>query len=537
MNGISRRRFLATTTAAGTVAGGVTVAGAAPAHADGAAAFGPFDVTSADQQYTDLVRGFNQRWVGRPEYIRMAGSTGQVLTAVQEAVTAGKRISVRSGGHCYEPWVTDGSVKVVIDLSQLNQVSYDSAAQVFAVEPGATLIDVYKTLYKGWGVTLPGGTCPTVGVGGHVAGGGYGALSRRHGLIVDHLYGVEVVVVDANGKARLVRATREASDPNRGLWWAHTGGGGGNFGVVTRYLFRSPGATGTDPRKLLPKPPSTLLVSSVSWSWNDLAEAAFGRILKNYGAWCEANSVPGSPYSGLFSQLKPGPKAAGSFSLTTEIDATLPGADRLLDDFLTAVNSGTGVSFRVDERRTLPWLHAAEWPGFTGGGDPTNRFKGKSAYMRKGFTDAHIAAFYKHLTRADYPYPGALVMISSYGGQVNTVAPTATAVSQRNSVMKLMYVNFWRDEAQDAWHEAWIREFYRDVYAGTGGVPVSGDITDGCFVNYADGDLSDPDWNTSGVPWHDLYYGANFPRLQQIKAQWDPKNVFRHAQSIPLPAV
>lgn len=535
MGGISRRKFLVTTAAAGTAVSGVSTAAASAAEAgQGAAASGPFDVTAADQQYTDLVRGFNQRWVGKPDYVRLVGAPGQVVTAVQGAVKAGKRISVRSGGHCYEPWVGDG-VDVVVDMSQMNQVSFDSYRQAFVVEAGATISEIYKSLYKKWGVTLPGGTCPTVGAGGHVAGGGYGALSRRHGLIVDHLYGVEVVVVDASGTARLVTATREPSDPNRDLWWAHTGGGGGNFGVVTRYLFRSPDAAGA-PQSLLPKPPTTLLVNSVSWSWADLNEQSFGRILKNYGTWCENNASASSPYAGLFSQLKPAPKAAGSFSLTTEIDATLPGADRLLDEFLAAVNNGTGVSFRVDERRTVPWLHATEWPGFTGGGDPTNRFKGKSAYMRKTFTDAHVAAFYKHLTRPDYPYPGALVLISSYGGKVNTVSPTATAVSQRDSVMKLMYVNFWRDQSQDSWHEAWIREFYRDVYAGTGGVPVSGEVTDGCFVNYADGDLSNPAWNTSGVPWHHLYYGANFPRLQQVKAKWDPRNVFRHAQSIPLPA-
>ncbi len=534
MSGISRRRFLVTSAAAGTVVGGATTAVAATAEAREAAAYGPFHVTPADQQYGDLVRGFNQRWVGKPDSVRIVSSASQVLTAVQEAVGAGKRIAVRSGGHCYEPWVSDG-IKVVIDMSQMNQVYFDSSRQAFAVEAGATMVQMYKALYKGWGIVLPGGTCPSVGAGGHVAGGGYGALSRRHGLIVDHLYAVEVVVVDAGGKARLVTATREASDPNRDLWWAHTGGGGGNFGVVTRYLFRSPNATGSAPESLLPKPPASLLVNSVSWSWADLTEDSFGRILKNYGTWCEQNSSASSAYAGLFSQLKPGPKAAGSFSMTTEIDATASGADRLLDDFLAAVNQGTGVSFRVDERRTLPWLHGVEWPGFTGGGDPTNRFKGKSAYMRKTFTDAHVAAFYKHLTRPDYPYPGALVLISSYGGRVNSVSPTATAVPQRDSVMKLMYVNFWRDAAQDSWHEAWIREFYRDVYAGTGGVPVSNAVTDGCFVNYADGDLSDPAWNKSGVPWHDLYYGVNFPRLQQAKAKWDPKNVFRHAQSVPLP--
>lgn len=133
--------------------------------------------------------------------------------------------------------------------------------------------------------------------------------------------------------------------------------------------------------------------------------------------------------------------------------------------------------------------------------------------MRKTFTDAHVAAFYKHLTRPDYAYPGALVLISSYGGAINSVDPTATAVAARSSVMKLMYVNFWSDQAQDSFHVAWMREFYQEVYAGT----------DGCSVDYADGDLSDPEWNTSGVPWHELYYGVTSPGSSRSRPPGTPR--------------
>ncbi|MFD0392095.1 FAD-binding protein [Streptomyces nogalater] len=108
------------------------------------------------------------------------------------------------------------------------------------MEPGALLGEVYRRLFLGWGVTVPAGATAEVGIGGHVLGGGYGALSRRYGLSVDHLYAVEVVVVDERGRASTVVATREPGDPHRDLWWGHTGGGGGNFGVVTRYWFRSP---------------------------------------------------------------------------------------------------------------------------------------------------------------------------------------------------------------------------------------------------------------------------------------------------------
>jgi aclacinomycin oxidase len=69
----------------------------------------------------------------------------------------------------------------------------------------------------------------------------------------------------------------------------------------------------------------------------------------------------------------------------------------------------------------------------------------------------------------------------------------------------------------------------------TGGVPVPGDVDGGCFVNFPDNDLADPRWNTSGVPWPELFYRDNYPRLRQAKAKWDPNNVFRHALSIELP--
>jgi aclacinomycin oxidase len=122
-------------------------------------------------------------------------------------------------------------------------------------------------------------------------------------------------------------------------------------------------------------------------------------------------------------------------------------------------------------------------------------------------------------------------LITSYGGQINTVARDATAVVQRDSVLKPQFVTFWTDE-DDAPNIAWVRELYRDVFATTGGVPVPNDRQEGAYINYADVDLADPAWNTSGVPWSTLYYGGNYPRLRQVKSHWDPGNRFLHALSV-----
>ncbi|WP_282697152.1 FAD-binding protein [Streptomyces sp. CC208A] len=535
-------------------------AAAAPATAPtaagtaGAAEGAPFPAVSVrpgDARYPDLVRGTNQRWTARPGSVHLVASTEQVRDAVQRAVDGGKRLTVRGGGHCYEDFVFNDAVETVIDLSEMTAVRYDERRGAFEVQAGATLTDVYERLYKAYGVVVPGGVCYSVGVGGHVSGGGWGMLCRRDGLIVDHLYAVEVVVVDARRQARAVIATREPDDPHRDLWWAHTGGGGGNFGVVTRYWFRSPGATGTTPDTLLPKPPAEVLLSAVSWPWESMTEQAVTRLVRNYGAWHEAHATAGGPYDGLVANLSLNHRSNGQIGLLTQLDATVPDARGLLDAFLRAVSDGVDVphgalTSAMGEHgpmpefatpRRLPWLQATRYLGVTNSVlvDPTLRGDQKSAYQRRNIPERQIATMYRHLTRTDFANPNAMVLLSSYGAAVNSVSRTATASVHRDSAFKLLYQTYWNAADDDAANITWLREIYEDVYAGTGGVPVSDENTDGCYVNYPDIDLSDPGRNRSGVPWSTLYYGENYPRLQRVKAAWDPADFFRHGQSIRLP--
>lgn len=532
---VSRRRLLLT---AGATAAAAPLAAAAPAlatsrpHSPSTGPAGPrvrpFEVSRGDTRYPSLVRGVNARFVGDPDAVVIATRTEHVVSAVQQAVDAGRRISVRSGGHCYENFVFRPEIDTVIDVSRMDQVSFDEERRAFAVRPGALLGRIYETLFRGWGVTLPGGSCPDVGAGGHFAGGGYGPLSRRFGLTIDHLEAVEVVVVDGSGKAKAVVATRDPDDPHHELWWAHTGGGGGNFGIVTTYWFRSSGV-GPDaaPGDMLPRPPAEMLVSSVTFDWSSLSSSSFQTLVANYGEWCAQHSGADDPYATLFSQLQLAPAVAGSFTLTTQLEAGAQATARL-DDFLAAV---TGSVPHVEtDRRVLPWMHTTTgWPGFSGG-DRTTRFKAKSAYHRTGFTSAQTEALYRNL--ADFGYPGALIMLTTFGGAVNTVDEAATASAHRDSVLKPHYIGFWTDPEQDAEQFGRLRTLYRDVYADTGGVPVPDERTDGCFINYADADLADPEQNASGVPWSTLYYKGNYPRLQRAKRTYDPGNVFTHALGI-----
>jgi FAD/FMN-containing dehydrogenase len=95
-------------------------------------------ITKDDDRYEALSQGFNQRWVATPDYIAMASSTEDVVAAVEEAVGGGKRISVRSGGHCYENFVSNPEVQVIIDVSGLDQVYRDEQRQAFCLGAGAT---------------------------------------------------------------------------------------------------------------------------------------------------------------------------------------------------------------------------------------------------------------------------------------------------------------------------------------------------------------------------------------------------------------
>jgi hypothetical protein len=168
------------------------------------------------------------------------------VTAVDDAVREGPPLVVTSGGHCLEGFVSDPEVRVIIDVSPMKRVYYDAERRAVAVKAGATVGETFRALYEAWGVVVPLGEYPEIGMGGHVVGGAFG----RAGSVV---------------------ATRKSADPNRDLWWAHTGGGGGNFGIVTRYWFRSPDPSGEDPSALLPRAPDPITIFRAEWSESELA--------------------------------------------------------------------------------------------------------------------------------------------------------------------------------------------------------------------------------------------------------------------------
>jgi hypothetical protein len=149
---------------------------------------------------------------------------------------------------------------------------------------------------------------------------------------------------------------------------------------------------------------------------------------------------------------------------------------------------------------------------------------------RKGLTERQILAFRKHFNQ-DEPVATQLILIG-YGGKVNAADPTATATPHRDSVFKATYLAAWSAESDDDRIIGALRDLYAEIYADTGGVPGLGGQTDGSYINYPDADLADPTINTSGIPWERLYFKDNYPRLQEIKRRYDPRNVFHHRLSV-----
>ena len=392
--------------------------------------------------------------------------------------------------------------------------------KAYCIEAGCTLWNVYWNLYKEFDLVIPGGSCYSVGAGGHITGGGYGLLSRKYGLTVDWLHAVEIVTVDKSGKAAPIIVTADASaQDERDLLWSNQGGGGGNFGIVTRFFFRE-----------LPPAPPRAFVANLAWNWSDTTQEHFTTLVQRYGSFLQQNSAPGSPFDGLFGLFHLTHQSASQFTLTVQYvgDARAP-IDEFID-FMTGdgragkvvpQTHAVGRHFfptRSNEVQTLPWLYATQTFDPSG---PNQRGKYKSAYMIKPFPDAQIDTMWKWLTDASFHNPQALVQVDSYGCRINAVASDATAVAQRSSIMKLQYQTYWTTEAETDLNLGWIRDFYVAMYGEEG--PLPDGTMDGCYVNYPDCDLRD---------WARLYYLGNYPRLQRTKAEWDPNDVFHHAQSV-----
>jgi len=511
-------------------------------------------------------QGFDRRWFA-PGLQAMYVPThpDQVADCLTAAVKAhGRDVRVTSGRHCYENFVYNSSTRAIIDMSALSQAGFDPARNAFFVDAGCENWTAYRTLLNGFNKTLPAGSCYSVGAGGHITGGGYGLLSRMHGLTVDHLSAVDIVTWDArSGQAQLRHVSAEsAASDERDLFWALCGAGCGNFGVIVRYYFAQ-----------LPDAPDHATLRTLAWNWSDLDRNRFAGLLAAY-----AELVVEMPDTD-FSLLKLNHVSNGQIGLILQL-ASAPGVEyrehrqraesslqrtkALFDQIVPSVPLRKPLGGHPGYMTTMPAADAAQHVTYlealqTLNGSGPNQFgKYKSAYMKKPFPAHQVEAIYKWLNTTPAGLPAddmsqSLLQVDSYGGAINRRTAESTAVPQRSSIMKLQYQTYWLNasepgqgnlppyRAQAEAHLQWINDFYREVYAEYGGTPDpardSTGTVDGAYYNYPDTVLGSHErGDVDHALW--LYFLDNFRRnprnLVKVKQRWDPDNLFHHAQSIPV---
>lgn len=156
--------------------------------------------------FESLTKGFNARWTAPNAKViylplRSSGIPAAIFSAQREGHAGSLR--VRGGGHCYEDFVFNPGTTAILDMSLLNDVGFDAEKGVFYAEAGANNYDLQSRLIR-MGRTLPGGSCPSVGLGGHICGGGFGVLSRCYGLTVDWLTGVALTQMKSGSPGSIV---------------------------------------------------------------------------------------------------------------------------------------------------------------------------------------------------------------------------------------------------------------------------------------------------------------------------------------------
>ena len=282
----------------------------------------------------------------------------------------------------------------------MKRIYYDAEMRAIAVEAGATVGETFRTLFETWGVVIPLGEHPDIGMGGHVAGGAFGFLCRQLGLAADYLYAVEVVTVDEGGRASSVVATRESSDLYRDLWWAHTGGGRRQLRhrhpvlVPLIWRIRADESSGEDPAKLLPRAPESITTFKAEWNWNDIDEPSFLRLLRNHGVWCERNSDADSPNASLWTLLEIHRKQFGKI-IVRGVSTAGAAAERQVDDHLAALSEGI-VAPHGRELTRMSWLEFAlnPFPDLFAAPPGGVSIKVKDALLKKRFTDRQIGVAY-----------------------------------------------------------------------------------------------------------------------------------------------
>lgn len=426
--------------------------------------------------YAEARQEWNRRIDKFPRAIVYCENRDDVSRCIRWARERGAPIRIRGGGHHYEGYST-GNGALLIDLSHMNAVTVED--NLIHVEGGANNAAIYRAL-EPLGYVFPGGTCPTVGISGFTEGGGWGLSCRLLGLGCDSLESAELI--DACG-----RALTANSHCNQELFWALRGGGGGNFGVVTRLTFRLP-----------PLRPETVTLISLHYPDTDAqAQAAFW---ETWQRWLpdadERVTLQASIYHsadegfavysrGLFYGEPEEAQAAVAML------AELPGCQ--------------------PEFSPMTFFEATQVIG--DGYPPYEKFKSTGRFVMRPFTVEQIARTVD--TLRTFPEGSAFTAYSLYalGGAASRRRPSDTAFFYRNAQYIAGIQSVWTQNEYEEGNIDWVQRNF----------PYLANLTAGSFINFPYSSLKD---------YMQAYYGGNAARLRRVKRLYDPCNVFSFQQSI-----
>jgi len=418
----------------------------------------------------------------RPGAIVRAAGAADVIHAVRLAKEHGLSLAVRGGGHNIAGnAVCDGGL--MIDLTPMKSVRVDSSGRTARVEPGVTLGEFDREA-QAFGLATPLGINSTTGVAGLTLGGGFGWLSRKHGLTIDNLLSADVVTADGE---RVHASEKENPD----LFWA-VRGGGGNFGIVTSFEFRL--------HPVGPEVLSGLIVHPFSAARElfDGYRRFTAAAPEELTCWVVLRKAPPLPFLPaevhgteimVFALCYVGDREKGRKAIAP----------------LQAL--GKPIADVVGENPFVGWQTAFD-PLLTPGS--RNYWKSHD-FVELG--DAAIRVMLDHAGRL--PTPECEIFVGHLGGAVNRVPPGATAYPHRDVQFVLNVHTRWGDPSQDQKCIAWARELFDQMAPhATGGV----------YVNFMPEDEAQR--VRSGA------YGPNYERLAKLKTRYDPGNLFRLNQNI-----
>ena len=417
----------------------------------------------------------------RPALIARCANTSDVVQAVDFARDNGLLLAVRGGGHniAGNAMCDDG---IVIDLSQMKAASVDADRRRVTIEGGATLADL-DAATQAHGLATPVGINSTTGVAGLTLGGGFGWLSRKYGMTIDNLESAEVVTA----AGEVVRAS---FDEHPDLFWALRGGGG-NFGVVTRFEFRLHPVGPNVLSGLIVYPLSE--AKSVLQRYRDFAAKA----PDDLSVWTLLRQAPPLPF------LPKEVHGKGIVALALLYAGDPKQGEPLIEPLR---KFGTPVGEHVGVQPYTAWQRAFD-PLLTAGA--RNYWKSHNfSTLNDGLFDVVI----EYVGRL--PSPQCEIFFGALGGAAARPTPDSAAYPHRDAQFVMNFHGRWENPADDARCIGWARDFFNASAPFASG---------GVYVNFLTADEGDR---------VRAAYGSNYHRLAQVKRKYDPKNLFRMNQNI-----